>query len=192
MGCSVNGCDGSRYARGWCRRCYSRWQRNGDPTVAKRTHGMTLAEKMDFYTETGPTSTGCVLWTGNLFSNGYGQLFVSGRKMLAHRVAYELKNGTIPEGCILRHKCDVRRCVNPDHLETGTHRENTQDMIRRNRDRLTGERSATAKLTAEKVRYAREAYAAGRKSQHEMAREWGLSVAAVHNAIKRKTWKHVD
>jgi hypothetical protein len=63
---------------------------------------------------------GCWLWTGSLNNKGYAQLGVAGRVRSAHRVAYELFKGAIPDGLQIDHLCRVRQCVNPDHLEAVT------------------------------------------------------------------------
>jgi hypothetical protein len=72
-----------------------------------------------------PTSTGCILWTGHLNWNGYGRVTYKGRLAGAHRVAYEIFKGPIPDGLQLDHLCRVRNCVNPEHLEPVTPSENT-------------------------------------------------------------------
>lgn len=72
-------------------------------------------------------ANGCWLWTGYLFRSGYGQIWISGggdKKRLAHRISYETFIGPVPTNLELDHLCRVRRCVNPDHLEPVTHREN--------------------------------------------------------------------
>lgn len=69
---------------------------------------------------------GCWLWTGTIVRGGYGQIMAAGKKMYAHRLAFELKKGPIPEGLSIDHKCSVRSCVNPDHLEAVTHQENVR------------------------------------------------------------------
>ncbi len=67
--------------------------------------------------------TGCWLWQGSLYRNGYGQLNRDGQR-LAHRWYYLTYKGPIPDGMQLDHLCRVRNCVNPDHLEPVTHTEN--------------------------------------------------------------------
>jgi hypothetical protein len=69
-------------------------------------------------------SGSCWLWTGTKSDTGYGNIYIDGSKQLAHRVAYELLVGPIPEGLDLDHLCRIRACVNPDHLEPVTRREN--------------------------------------------------------------------
>ncbi len=69
--------------------------------------------------------TGCVDWTGSMTEKGYGIVEWDGRTWRAHRVAYVLENGPIPEGMQLDHLCRNRRCINPTHLEVVTSRENT-------------------------------------------------------------------
>lgn len=76
----------------------------------------------------------CWIWTGCLTNRGYGNFGVrKGYNIPAHRFAYELTCGPIPEGFLACHHCDNRRCVRPDHLFLGSHRDNTQDCIRKGR-----------------------------------------------------------
>ena len=80
-------------------------------------------------------SSGCWPFLGKIARNGYGKL---GRQY-AHRIAYEKANGPIPAGMVVRHKCDNRRCCNPEHLIVGTQKDNVHDAIARGRV-LTGAR----------------------------------------------------
>ena len=68
--------------------------------------------------------TGCWNWTAGRIWNGYGQFWLAGKKHYAHRVAYELLRGEIPEGLQIDHLCRNRACANPDHLEPVTCKEN--------------------------------------------------------------------
>lgn len=67
----------------------------------------------------------CWIYTGCLINGGYGQFKVNGKKMMAHRYAYEHFKGPISDGFVLDHLCRVRNCVNPVHLEEVTSKENT-------------------------------------------------------------------
>lgn len=74
-------------------------------------------------------TTGCWLWMGRREKKGYGSLHSNGTSYKAHRVSYELVKGPIPAGLEIDHLCRVRCCVNPDHLEAVTHRENIRRAV---------------------------------------------------------------
>lgn len=77
----------------------------------------------------------CWLFIGRLFDkSGYGQYSIDSKPVLAHRYSYQVNKGNIPEGLVVRHTCDVRNCVNPDHLILGTQQDNINDMIERERN----------------------------------------------------------
>lgn len=76
---------------------------------------------------------GCWLWQGAVGSHGYGVIRIDGGNLLTHRLSHELFIGPIPEGLCVLHTCDVRRCVRPDHLWTGTKRDNVLDMVAKGR-----------------------------------------------------------
>lgn len=69
----------------------------------------------------------CWLWTGATRHGRYGQFFIGGRNRYAHRLAYQLCVGPIPEGLLIDHKCRVRHCVNPDHLRAVTYKQNNEN-----------------------------------------------------------------
>lgn len=83
-------------------------------------------------------------------STGYPQVVVNGKNLSAHRYVYQEFVDGIPAGMVIRHTCDNRRCINPDHLQTGTLADNAADCVERGRS-LRGERNNWAKLTEAQV-----------------------------------------
>jgi hypothetical protein len=77
-----------------------------------------------FMSKVMPVPTGCWLWTGGVSKWGYGKFKVEGRTLAAHRWGYEALVGPVPEGLQIDHRCRVRSCVNPSHLDAVTCREN--------------------------------------------------------------------
>lgn len=104
--------------------------------------GLDLKERLDRLSMFEP-NTACQLWLGTVVkSTGYGEIKVDGRKTSAHRAMWLSHHGEIPAGMVVMHKCDVRICVNLDHLSIGSRKENSADMSRKGRgifNRLTRE-----------------------------------------------------
>ena len=71
----------------------------------------------------------CWLWSGAKNKDGYGSIRIEGKTVSAHRVSYELRFGSIPQGLVIDHVCRVHHCVNPDHLEPVTNEENLRRGI---------------------------------------------------------------
>jgi hypothetical protein len=131
----------------------------------------------NFWRNVSRDISGCWLWLSNRKSvGGYGILRVRGTQTMAHRYAYELTHGPIPEGLFVCHKCDVPACVNPDHLFLGTALDNTIDMIGKGRSRFIGH---SPRLSDDQVREVRRRYlrGAGPKPSNipDLAIEYGMS-----------------
>ena len=114
--CSYEDCTKPRHGHGWCAYHYNRWFRTGSPKPPPRRNFWDLVDKA------GPG--GCWLWLGLKNESGYGRIEVGGRNLKAHRRAYELTVGPIPDGLTIDHLCRTKACVNPRHLEPVTLREN--------------------------------------------------------------------
>lgn len=76
---------------------------------------------------------GCWIWQGSLRNDGYGRFYIKPKYYGAHRIAYEIYKGEIPPTFVVRHRCDNPLCVNPQHLELGTRKDNVDDMYIRGR-----------------------------------------------------------
>lgn len=104
-------------------------------------------------------------------------------------MAYELANGAIPEGAFILHDCDVKACVNPRHLRTGTHADNMRDRRERGRQ-AKGETNGRAGLSEADIHAIREAHESG-ESLRRLAARFGTSKTNIALIVKRETWAHV-
>lgn len=120
------------------------------------------------------TRSGCWIYSGRLDRDGYGQVKRAGRVALAHRLAYEDRNGPIPDGLVIDHLCGNRACINPEHLEAVTVAENAR-------------RGRQAKLDPDRVREIRRLAEHG-ATVHEMSRIYGVSRVTIRNVIHGRTW----
>lgn len=115
----------------------------GEPRPFCLGHGMVAAPLDDAYApEDRGYLTPCWIWQRSCDVNGYGRLGGRGRDPMAHRYFYTQAKGPIPDGLALDHLCRVPRCVNPDHLEAVTHRENIQRGIRARAQGVPAQRAA--------------------------------------------------
>jgi len=177
--CAVELCDRPALSRGWCEMHYKRWWRTGrlePPTVAEQ-----FWAKVDTSPGHGPWGD-CHIWTASCFPNGYGQFRGRG----AHVTAWELDNGPVPAGMIVRHTCDNKPCVR--HLLLGTHADNMRDMVARRRQ-AAGERLHLARLTERDVRLIRTQASA--RSCASIARSFGVHESTIARVLRHETWKGV-
>jgi DNA-binding NarL/FixJ family response regulator len=131
----------------------------------------------------------CWLWKGGCTSKGYGVFWVNNKSVAAHRYAYELCTAK-PE-LFLLHSCDTPACVNPSHLREGSHQENMNDMVEKDRAyKPIGGLNKQAKLTEEDVLAIRALYASG-MAQRAIAQQYGLCQQTVSDIIRRKLWIHI-
>jgi hypothetical protein len=127
-------------------------------------------------------ATGCWNWRRSVNKRfGYGQMWDGKRYMRAHRFSWERSRGPIPDALSVLHRCDNRRCVNPDHLFLGTHAVNTQDMMSKGRGK-----NGTTKIRAEDVAKIREMYVDA--PQALIATTFGISQTQVSRIVNRKRW----
>lgn len=134
----------------------------------------------------------CWLWQGAHGPSGYGYFrdYSTGKAWRAHRAAWLVTNGPIPDGLAVCHKCDVRDCCNPRHLFLGTYYDNYQDAKRKGRH-TRGTIVWTAKLTDERVRCIRTEFAGGGVTKRAIAARHGVSESSIGLIVRGKTWAHV-
>jgi hypothetical protein len=172
--CSIEGCRGKYEARGLCAKHYRRLCVHGSPlaNLNKSRLYRTIRDRTMPITETG-----CLIWTGRISSHGYGTIKVDGKNVGAHRIAWELEEGTIPKDMLVLHKCDVRTCVNVNHLFLGNHADNMKDA--RIKDRYG------RKISNADVFQIKDLYGYG-FTQREIGGMWGVTAAAIQTTLKKR------
>lgn len=131
--------------------------------------------------------SGCWLWLGYWNPKNYPIIRKPPYEMKrAHRKAYEMTYGAIPEGMQVCHKCDTRPCVNPEHLFLGTNQDNVDDRNRKGRQ-ARGERHSSSRLTEAMVLEIR----GSSESAASWSRRTGISVGSIKKARRGETWGHV-
>ena len=153
----------------------------------------------------------CWPWTAATLPKGYGYFSVGSRTdgtqrtAYAHRVAYTIAHGPIPDGLHVLHKCDSPGCCNPAHLRVGTNRDNVNDMVTKCRQSRgdahwsradpsrvpRGESRGRSKLRTDDVRKIRSRRDAG-ETMTALASAFGVSASVIRMVVLRKSWTHVD
>jgi len=130
-------------------------------------------------------SSGCHEWIGCLMPNGYGQFHKDGKTAYAHRVAWEIEHGEEPSEYVL-HKCDNRKCVNPEHLFIGSFYDNMNDMVEKGRQ-AHGEKNHHAKLTKEQVLQIRQEIG----TNQEIGEKYGVTRSLISMIRSGRIWKNI-
>ncbi len=163
--------------------------------------GLLTQRPHDFWAKTRDED-GCKVWTGARYRDGYGQVHLQSKPhkcAKAHRVAWQLANGPIPDGLHVLHRCDNPPCINPEHLFLGTQQDNNRDRDAKGRV-ASGSRSGARrhpaafrrprKLTDGDVVAMRQRYAEGERLA-DLSRAYGVAISHVFNVVNRKVWRHV-
>lgn len=147
----------------------------------------TLQER--FQRHIAPGAGACIHWIGYLDKNGYGEIkiVVDGKrvKRRAHRIAWELKRGPIPDGLFACHSCDNRCCVNVDHLFLGTQDDNIKDCARKGRMTIHN-----AKISGLDIPRMLDLLICG-ISQLAIGNWFGVAQSQISNAVNGKSWRLV-
>lgn len=145
-----------------------------------------------FWSRVAVTDAGCWLWTRGKDRKGYGAVSYRRKMLKAHRVAWELTFGKVPDGLFVCHSCDTTACVRPTHLFVGTAAANSADMVAKGRAsrkaRAVGVHNGSAKLSPAGARWVRAVVASG-TSFSKAAKLIGISLSQVANIVHRRHWK---
>ena len=152
------------------------WKRDFTKTLTRSLSNTMLADH------------GCIEWLGSMNNKGYGVVGIRTKTHLVHRVVFFLHNSFLPE--VVMHRCDNPACVNIKHLEGGTKKLNTEDMVNKGRA-ADGEMGSMSKLTSAQVEEARTRYSGGGETQREIAEHFGVHQTTIHYAVSGKTWKNL-
>jgi hypothetical protein len=185
--CSIDGCERPYFQRGWCQTHYTRNRRNGSPEALHRKYARTPEQRFDEYRKEMPS--GCIEWQGGKGTGGYGSFRKDNKSWPAHRWIWIRTYGPIPDGLVVRHKCDNPPCTNTDHLELGTTQDNTQDMVDRERQ-TRGSIHHKAKLTERQVADIRNALRNGARPK-DLGEYYGVTAGLISQINVGRIWKHV-
>ena len=168
----------------WACALYCSLKCSAQASAAKKRDA--LPPLKDRFTERFVKVDGCWNWTGTIDGYGYGVIDHCKHRYRAHVLALQYDGIEIPDGHLVRHKCDNPRCVNPAHLETGTPKDNAQDAVSRGRN-SKGEGHGFSKLTDSAVRQIRSATG----SHTEIGKAFNVSRTTIARIKRGITWAHV-
>ena len=179
--CKVEGCNRKYHLKGYCRLHLRAYETYGDPyktTVPRRSRRKKIAFEID--------DNGCFICTshaGDPF--GYRKITINGKSKSMHRFIYEEMFGPIPEGLVVRHKCDNPRCINPEHLELGTIADNNRDIWERGRGNVP-HRAFTGEQVMEILRRIKNG-----EKQTDLAKEYGVSLSTINHIKTGRNYKRL-
>lgn len=154
-----------------------------------------LSDIEQFNQRTVPGPNGCINWKGSIQSNGYGRFIriVNQRKKeyRAHRFAWLIAYGEVPDDMFVCHRCDNPICVNIEHLFLGTAKDNATDRDNKKRNRqVHSEAHYISKLNHVAVTVIKYLHSKG-KTPPELARAYKVSRATIHQVLNGESWKHI-
>ncbi len=197
--CLAEGCDRvvtKHGGFGYCSKHYQRFKKHGDPNRAdwKKLEGENFEEKLKL--NSIEDENGCWIWQGAQNKSGYGSVNIGGGKTAqAHRLAFKLWCGELPDEFFVCHHCDQPLCVNPNHLFLGTNQDNIDDKMYKGRAYTgvhKGVLNAMSKLTNEQVKWIKYLCLKKGESQANVARLYEINKQTVNDIVNNKKWTHIE
>jgi hypothetical protein len=181
--CKVDGCKNPVKTLSLCSKHYMKLYRYGDENHKGNMCGDELSKKLK---NVSINEHGCWEWLKGLNSNGYGTIYHNGKKQYVHRLSYSLHVRTLRANEIILHSCDNPKCINPDHLISGTQQDNINDA--KNKGRMARGERISKILTSEQVAEIRKMKAEGQKRGH-VAMCFGLKKSTLDAIWSGRNWK---
>lgn len=171
-----------------------------------RTRGLTAEQRFWRFVD---KSNECWSWTGTTFKGGYGKFSLDGRKIQAHRFAWSMVHGRIPDGMVICHRCDNPSCVRLDHLFLGTISDNVNDALKKGRyygrvyrgmsrcrksptgRNSKGENNPGARLNEKQVKEIRELFESHTMTGKQLGALYGVGKWQIYRIVRREQWKDV-
>lgn len=192
--CIAEDCNNKAITRGCCDKHYRRLMKFGDVNNCGSHKVSTKSTAIERFHDKYEIDikTGCWNWIAGTRPNSKGDLYSrhfneKGRSEGGHRFSYRRLVGEIPKGMFVCHRCDNPLCVNPNHLFLGTHKDNMEDMTRKNRQyKGNGEMANSSKLTNKQAMEIRKLYPS--LSQSKIADMFCISQASVGRIVRGETY----
>lgn len=134
LSCKIIDCQRTYYAKGLCQCHYQNFRKHGKANgkYIRVKKGATMMERLENKSIVN-SDNGCREWTGVTNGSGYGKLEINKKTYSAHVISFETYKGEKTNGLQVLHKCDNKKCINPEHLFLGTQSDNMFDMHRKKR-----------------------------------------------------------
>ena len=186
--CAAKGCRNKTiHQRTYCSMHIGKLKNHGDLYWTAPTYQERFKSRMS----KNKTKIGCIEWLGFVNPYGYGTFWLNGRNYQAHRVSYMIFKNAELKNLYVCHKCDNRKCVNPEHLFLGSPKDNNIDMHKKGRNpNLKGTNHPLAKLTENQVKKIRNLHKKG-NLQKDLAKIFKVTSNAINSIVNRKTWSHI-
>jgi hypothetical protein len=145
---------------------------------------LSTLKPFDFYV----SDSGCFICTSHArnIHGGHSVFQMNGKKLFIHRYIYEQCFGEIPNGVIIRHTCDTPECINPEHLITGSHKDNALDRVQRNRSAI-GTQNGRSKLTEDQAMFIKHSDL----SSWKLAQQFKVDPKTIRDIMAGNTWSYL-
>jgi len=180
-------CEEPSKGLGYCSKHYQNFKRLGTPH-ATRKYRNSIEDLIEIVENLSENENGCKIWINSKNNYGYGTFYICDKNYLISRLIYSHYFPANYDGLVIRHKCDIRNCCNIAHLETGTTKQNSEDMVKRGRS-LFGSKNYNSKLSDQQIIEIRKSYP--ENSITELGKKYGVTKQAISNYINYRSYSHL-